>query len=41
MDGIVGNVVTGEGCEDGGPDGRVDGLVFRCALWLELYPCQL
>lgn len=38
VDGVVGDVVTGEGGEYGGPDGCVDGLVFLCALRFELYP---
>jgi len=38
VDGVVGDVVTGEGGEDGGPDGCVDGFVFRCALGFELSP---
>lgn len=39
VDGIVGDVVTGEGGEDGGPDGCVYGFVFLCALWFELCLC--
>jgi hypothetical protein len=40
VDGVVGDVVAGEGGEDGGPDGRMNGLVFRCALGFELYPSR-
>lgn len=35
-DGVVGDVVTGEGGEDGGPDGCVEDFVFLCALGFEL-----
>lgn len=40
VDGVVGDVVACEGGEDGGPDGRVYGLVFRRALGFELYPSR-
>ena len=36
MDGVVSDVVTGEGGKNGGPDGRVESLVFCCTLGFEL-----
>lgn len=36
VDRVVGDMVAGEGGEDGGPDGCMEGLVFLCALWFEL-----
>lgn len=38
VDRVVGDVMPGEGGEDGGPDGCMEGLVLLCALWFELYP---
>lgn len=37
IDGVVGDVVTGEGGEDAGPHVCVEGLVFLYAIRFELY----
>ena len=41
VDGVVGDMVTSEGGEDGGPDGCVNGFVFHCTFRFELCPGQL